>query len=241
MMKAIRAALDPSDEQDHMRIVCFMTDGDVGNDMEIIGEVQKHPNARVFAFGIGTAVNRFLLDHGEPGRGEVEYVGPNDDGSAAARRFHERVRSPLLTDVSIDWGGLPVTDVYPKRIPDLFSANRSSSKDATRARRTAPSACAARSRAANSRARSTSPSRGRAAHDSSPRFGPAAGSTTSCRRIGRPGAGPMRTDLREAITQLGLDYRLMTQFTSFVAVEERRSPKADSRAASKCPWKCPTG
>src|SRR5215470_11786748 len=62
MMKAIRAALDPSDTQDHVRIVCFMTDGYVGNDMEIISEVQKHPNARVFSFGIGSSVNRFLLD-----------------------------------------------------------------------------------------------------------------------------------------------------------------------------------
>jgi Ca-activated chloride channel family protein len=54
MMTAIKAALEPSDDQSHVRIVCFMTDGYVGNDMEIIGEVQKHPNARVFAFGIGS-------------------------------------------------------------------------------------------------------------------------------------------------------------------------------------------
>ncbi|MGH9936829.1 MAG: VWA domain-containing protein, partial [Blastocatellia bacterium] len=123
MMKAIRAALDPSDKQDHVRIVCFMTDGYVGNDMEIISEVQKHPNARVFSFGIGSSVNRFLLDKmAEHGRGEVEYVTLQDDGSAAARRFHERVRNPLLTDIEIDWAGLPVADVYPARIPDLFSA-----------------------------------------------------------------------------------------------------------------------
>ena len=32
------------------------------------------------------------------------------------------MRNPLLTDISIDWDGLPVADVYPKRIPDLFSA-----------------------------------------------------------------------------------------------------------------------
>ena len=48
MMKAIRASLDPSDSQDHLRVVLFFTDGYVGNDMEIIGEVQKHPNAHVF-------------------------------------------------------------------------------------------------------------------------------------------------------------------------------------------------
>ena len=124
MMKAIRAALAPSDSQQHIRIVCFMTDGYVGNDLEIVGEIQKHKNARVFSFGIGSSVNRFLLDKmAEEGRGEVEYVASNDDGSAAAKRFHERVRSPLLTDISLDFGNLQVADVYPKRINDLFSAN----------------------------------------------------------------------------------------------------------------------
>ncbi|HET9713916.1 MAG TPA: VIT and VWA domain-containing protein, partial [Pyrinomonadaceae bacterium] len=123
MMTAIKAALAPSDDQSHVRIVCFMTDGYVGNDMEIISEIQKHQNARVFSFGIGNGANRFLLDKmAEVGRGEVEYVTLADDGSAAARRFHERIRNPLLTDISIDWNGLPVADVYPQRIPDLFGA-----------------------------------------------------------------------------------------------------------------------
>src|SRR4029079_14986386 len=89
----------------------------------IIAEVQKHPNARVFAFGIGSSVNRYLLDKmAEAGRGEVEYVGLKDDGSAAARRLYERVRDRFLTHISIASGDLPVADVYPKRIPELFSA-----------------------------------------------------------------------------------------------------------------------
>ncbi len=46
MMKAIRAALAPSDSEDHVRITCFMTDGQVGNDMEIIAEVRKYSQAR---------------------------------------------------------------------------------------------------------------------------------------------------------------------------------------------------
>ena len=123
MMKAIKVALDPSDASDHVRIVCFMTDGYVGNENEIIAEVQRHPRARVFSFGIGNSVNRFLLDKiAEAGRGEAEYVSLEDDGSKAARKFYERVRSPLLTDLSIDWNGLPVADVYPSKLTDLFSA-----------------------------------------------------------------------------------------------------------------------
>src|SRR5499433_7554 len=92
MMKAIKASMDPSDASDHLRIVCFMTDGYVGNDDEIVAEIQKHPNARVFSFGIGSSVNRFLLDKmAAEGKGEVEYVSLTDDGSAAAKRFHQRV------------------------------------------------------------------------------------------------------------------------------------------------------
>jgi len=50
----------------------------------------------------------------ESGRGEVEYVALNDDGSAAARRFHERVRESVVTDISIDWSGLPVFRCLPE-------------------------------------------------------------------------------------------------------------------------------
>src|SRR6185369_7692655 len=123
MMKAIKASMDPSDASDHLRIVCFMTDGYVGNDNEIIAEIQKHPNARVFSFGIGSSVNRFLLDKmASEGKGEVEYVTLTEDGTKAAKKFYERVRTPLLTDLSIDWNGMPVADVYPNRLTDLFSA-----------------------------------------------------------------------------------------------------------------------
>jgi Ca-activated chloride channel family protein len=123
MMTAIRAALAPSDAQDHVRVVCFMTDGQVGNEPEIIAEVQKHPNARVFAFGIGESVNHFLLDEiSREGRGDVEYVGLKDNGSAAARRFYERIRNPLLTDISLEFEGIEPEEIFPKMIPDLFDA-----------------------------------------------------------------------------------------------------------------------
>ena len=75
----------------------------------------------MFAIGFGCFPNRFLLDKmAEYGRGEVDYVLEAGDTSAVAQRFNERIRNPLLTDISIDWSGLPVSDVYPKRIPDLF-------------------------------------------------------------------------------------------------------------------------
>jgi Ca-activated chloride channel family protein len=223
MMKAIKASLDPSDSQDRVRIVCFMTDGYVGNDMEIISDVQKHPNARVFAFGIGGSVNKFLLDKmSEYGRGEVEYVALDDDGSAAARRFHERVRNPLLTDVSVDWNGLPVSDVYPQRIPDLFGAK--------------PVILTGRYTAAG---RGVIRLKGKMSGrefvreiavefpESEMQHNVLSSLWARARIDDLMGQdykgmqqGELKPELKETITSLGLEYRLMTQFTSFVAVEE---------------------
>lgn len=223
MMTAIKAALKPSDDQSHVRIVCFMTDGYVGNDMEIIAEVQKHQNARVFAFGIGQAVNRFLLDKvAEAGRGEVEYVALNDDGSAAARRFHERVRNPLLTDISIEWNGLQVADVYPQRIPDLFSAK----PVVVTGRFTSPGRATIRLKGKMGgedfvREVPVELPETMASHDVLASLW-ARARVDNLMNQDYQGAqsGNMRADLKETITQLGIEYRLMTQFTSFVAVEE---------------------
>jgi Ca-activated chloride channel family protein len=223
MMKAIRAALATSDEQDHVRIVCFMTDGHVGDDMEIISEVQKHPNARVFAFGIGSSVNRFLLDKmAEHGRGEVEYVTLEDDGSAAARRFHERVRTPLLTDIEIDWAGLPVSDVYPKRLPDLFSAKPLILTG--RYTSTARGVIRLRGKLAGQSFVKEIPvelPRSQTEHNVlAALWARARIDDLMSRDYSGIQRGEPQPDVREAITQLGLEYRLMTQFTSFVAVEE---------------------
>jgi Ca-activated chloride channel family protein len=244
MMKAIIAALEPSDAQDHVRIVCFMTDGYVGNDMEIVSEVQKHPNARVFSFGIGNSVNRFLLDKmAEYGRGEVEYVSLNDDGSAAAQRFHERVRNPLITDIKLDWGGLPVADVYPARIADLFSARPII-------------ICGRYSQASSGVIRLV----GKRSNGYFVREIPVYLPETETRHDVLPTLwararvanlmgqdylgvqqGTPRIDIRDQITQLGLEFRLMTQYTSFVAVEEMTITDGGQPRRIEVPVEVPDG
>lgn len=236
MMKAVRAAFAPSGNRDAVRIVCFMTDGYVGNENEIIAEMQRHPEARVFSFGIGSSVNRFLLDKmAEAGRGEVEYVALNDDGSAAARRFHERVRNPLLTDVSIDWGALPVADVYPARIPDLFSA-----KPVIVAGRYASAA----SGVVTLRGRMSGRAFTRSMRVALPRD-EAANDTLATlwarQRIEHIATqNPQRPDEAE-ITRLGLEFRLMTQYTSFVAVEEQYVTRDGKPVRIDVPVEMPEG
>src|SRR5580765_8021228 len=99
-----------------------MTDGYVGNDMQIIDYIQKNRGrARMFPFGVGNSVNRFLIDGmATEGCGAAEYVSLQDDGKTAAQKFYRRIAKPLLMDIGVAWNGLPVADVFPRHIPDLF-------------------------------------------------------------------------------------------------------------------------
>jgi hypothetical protein len=159
----------------------------------------------------------------EEGRGEVEYVALTDDGSAAAKRFHERVRSPLLTDISLDFGNLQVADVYPKRINDLFSAK--------------PVVVHGRFiKAGNGVIKLKGKSFGRETvreiavnfPENEPNHDVLATLWARTRiddLMSQDYAGVQngnaKPEVKDTITNLGLEYRLLTQFTSFVAVEER--------------------
>lgn len=234
MMKAVRAAFAPTGERGMVRVICFMTDGYVGNEDEILAEVRQHPEARVFSFGIGSSVNRYLLDGmARQGRGEVEYVSLNDDGSAAARRFHERVRSPLLLDVAVDFQGVAVTDVYPKRIPDLFSSKpvilhgRYSGAGGAEIRLRGRMGTAPYAQSIRVTFPDNAP-----AHD-------ALATLWARTRVADLSA---RTTPDEAeITKLGLDYRLMTAYTSFVAVDETRKTEGGAPVVVEVPVEMPDG
>lgn len=236
MMRAIRAAMAPSGDPEKVRIVCFMTDGYVGNEAEILNEIRKNSNARIFSFGIGTSVNRYLLDKmAELGRGEVEYVALNDDGSAAARRFHERVRNPLLTDVTIDWHGLPVAEVYPNRIQDLFSAK----PVIVNGRYTGP---ASGTITLHGRMSGRPFSRNIQVNlpAQQPEHDVLATLWARTKIEDLMHQNPQNPDVAE-VTRLGLEYRLMTQYTSFVAVEEKTVTRDGRPVRIDVPVEMPEG
>jgi Ca-activated chloride channel family protein len=122
MIEGIKAALDFPHDPERLRFVCFMTDGYIGNETEILREVHKKLDAsRVFSFGVGPAVNRYLLDGmAKLGRGAVAYLGPNDSAVDVMDQFFTRISHAALTDIQIDWGNMEVKEVFPRRIPDLF-------------------------------------------------------------------------------------------------------------------------
>jgi Ca-activated chloride channel family protein len=245
MMKAINACLGGDQDPDRIRIVCFMTDGYVGNDLAIIGAVKTNAGTtRVFSFGIGRSVNRFLLDGmARAGRGEVEYVLSQAQADGAADRFYDRVSTPVLTDIEIDWGDLPVDEVYPQRIPDLFSAK----PVVIKARYTAPASGTIRLTGrrgselfecdivvnlpgtfGRNEVIASLWARAKVEH--------LMDQDLSGIQSGQPDA-----DIKDAIVKLGMEYRLLTQYTSFVAVEELTITRGGQPTKVLVPVEMPEG
>jgi outer membrane receptor protein involved in Fe transport/uncharacterized protein YegL len=220
MMKAIVASLEPSDSQSHVRIACFMTDGQVGNEKEIIEEVRRHPNARVFAFGIGDGVNHHLLDEiTREGRGEVTYVSESDDGSAAARKFFERIRNPLMTDISLEFNGADVSEVYPQEIPDLFDAKpvTVTGRYKTGGRATLTLRGKMQGQPFSREIAVDLPNEDRENEVMATLW-----ARKKLAAVMRPGFSGTPAEQEDVITGLGLNYHLVTPFTSFVAIAENR-------------------
>jgi Ca-activated chloride channel family protein len=122
MIEGIKAALDFPHDPRRLRFVSFLTDGYIGNEAQILAAVHERVGAsRIFSFGVGSSPNRYLLDHmGKLGHGAVAYLGLNDSAAEVMDRFFERISHPAMTDLQIDWGGMQVTEVFPRRAPDLF-------------------------------------------------------------------------------------------------------------------------
>jgi len=124
MIEGIRSAIGYREDPERMRFVIFLTDGFIGNEAEILGELQSTlgENTRLFSIGVGSSPNRYLIEGlAEEGRGHAYYVGLNEDPDESVGAFYEKINNPYLVGIDIDWGNLDVHDMYPSRIPDLFA------------------------------------------------------------------------------------------------------------------------
>ena len=260
MMKAIEAALvqtaRPADEErqgpEPIRVVGFMTDGFVGNDMAIIDAVKRNAAAtRVFSFGVGNSVNTFLLDGmAHAGRGAVEYVMLESRGDEAARRLYRRIDAPVLTDVTVDWGDLPADEVYPAAgaVPDLFDAQPVVLHGRLKGDVKPGTAITLRGNtAAGPFDRRIEIKPAAAAADAAPHaalaslWARAKVTDLMMRDMAALQRGDLPPELKDPITALGLEFRLMTPFTSFVAVEERIVTSGGEGKTVNVPVEVPDG
>jgi Ca-activated chloride channel family protein len=124
---ALLAAMSQFDRAERPRILVFLTDGlpTVGEtNTERIAENARAahvPGVRLFTFGVGYDVNTALLDKLAAENGGVaEYVEPREDLEVKVSNFFTKINYPVLTNLTLDMGGVETDLIYPREMPDVF-------------------------------------------------------------------------------------------------------------------------
>ena len=106
------------------RSIVLLTDGYIEAEADVFDYVRNQlDDANFFAFGIGSSVNRFLIEGvARAGLGEPFVVTEPAEATEAASKLRRYIDSPVLTGIDLTFSGFDVYDVEPKKIPDLFAS-----------------------------------------------------------------------------------------------------------------------
>jgi Ca-activated chloride channel family protein len=105
------------------RSVVVVTDGYIAHEKGAFTPIHENLNdTNFFAFGIGSSVNRYLIEGiARAGLGEPFVVTRPEEARAAGERFRDYIESPVLTNVRVSYRGFDAFDVEPEAQPDLFA------------------------------------------------------------------------------------------------------------------------
>ena len=241
LLAALRGALALPTDPDRARSFVVITDGYVSIEKEAMDLVRGNlGQANVFAFGIGSSVNRFLIEGlARAGRGEAFVVLNPQQAAVEADRFRAYIEAPLLTRIRVGFRGFDAYDIDPPQVPDLFArrpivltgkfrgaptgAIEIEGMTATGPFRRSIDLASHRAAAQDTRALATLWARSRIA------------TLGDYQKLVNDSAAA------KEITALGLHYGLLTDYTSFVAVDHVvRNPTGAQRSVDQ-PQPLPEG
>jgi len=240
MMKGLRAALEFPHDPKRLRFVAFCTDGYIGNEAEILGELHRKLGAsRVFSFGVGSC-NRYLMDSmARMGSGLATYLSLRDDASTIMDTFFDRISHAPMRDLTVNWSGANVSEVYPSRIPDLFVGRPVILTG--RYKGEMPSTIRVAGRVGNEQrtidvhtARAEVPHASRALSQVWARAKLTEIADQSAWDVNNP-------ELSQAARKVALDYSLMSAYTAFVAVDTAQRTAGDFGTTVHVPVPVPEG
>lgn len=118
----LRQALGTPQKPGTLRLVVLLTDGYIGNEVQVLELInQLIGQARILAFGVGTSVNRYLLEEAaRQGRGWCRVLDPTAEVDEVVAALAGRLEFPVLTDITVEWDG-EMMETAPDPIPDLFA------------------------------------------------------------------------------------------------------------------------
>jgi Ca-activated chloride channel homolog len=123
LLGALQQAMNLPRQPHISRSVVLITDGYISAEQDAFDHIRNHLNqCNVFSFGIGASVNRYLIDGvAKAGMGEPFVVTQESEAPALAARFREYIQTPVLTNLKVRAEGFEVYDVEPQQLPDLFA------------------------------------------------------------------------------------------------------------------------
>jgi len=227
---------------DVSRSVIVVTDGYVTVENEVFQLVRRNlGQANVFAFGIGSSVNRHLIEGlARAGQGEAFIVTKPEEADAQAERLRKMIESPVLTHVKAHVDGLDTYDTLPAQLPDLLGGRPVVIYGKFRGVPQVGARLVVEGRSVEGAWRGEASAEGR--DDAG---------TAALRYLWARQRIAMLSDQealeggnaqKEAITALGLQYSLLTQYTSFIAVDHVvRNPNPMQSTTVKQPSAMPAG
>ncbi|MEM7374870.1 MAG: VIT domain-containing protein [Bacteroidota bacterium] len=244
LLPAMREALALPRTEGLSRSMVIVTDGYVSCEPEAFDLVRNNLNkSNLFPFGVGSSVNRHLIDGlANVGMGEPLIILSPEGAEEKAEAYRQYINSPVLTQVEVDFKGFDAYDVEPLTVPDVL-ANR-------------PVVIFGKYRGEASGSISIKGYAGgrkkykrtfEVADESSSNANSALRYLWARKRIQRlddyqkldpNGVGQ---EVAKEVTQLGLDYNLLTQYTSFVAIDDQVVNKGGELQAVAQPLPIPQG
>jgi Ca-activated chloride channel family protein len=220
LAQAMKCAVAIPRDENFVRSVVVITDGYITAEKEVFDIIHKNNGkANFFSFGIGSGVNRFLIDGiAKAGLGEP-FVVPNPfEAPGAASRFRSYIQSPVLTNIQIKYDMFETHSVEPPAVPTLFAQRpivvfgKWRGEPAGSINITGKSGSSEFSR--NIDVTQATPTDGNAAI----RYLWARSLVE--RLVDYGNTNDINDSVKRQVTDIGLEYSMMTPYTSFVAVLE---------------------
>ncbi|MBI1891563.1 MAG: VWA domain-containing protein [Burkholderiales bacterium] len=240
LLPAMRRALALPRDETRARSFVVVTDGYVSVEKEAFDLVRANLNhANVFSFGIGSSVNRHLMEGlARAGQGEAFIITNASEAEKEAERFRRYIDSPVWTHLKLKIDGLEVYDLNTETLPDLFASRpvvlmgkwRGEPKGSITVQGHAGSGMVSLSVRVDE---------GRISGDSAAlRYLWARDRIATLADTGKLGGAYEETV--KTITALGLKYKLLTDYTSFIAIDQVVRNTAGSEAVDQ-PQPMPQG
>lgn len=123
LLPALKRALSIKKAEGYSRSFIIATDGYVTVEQEAFELIRKSlSEANFFSFGIGSSVNRYIIDGiAHAGNGEAFVITNQNEAILKADKFRKYIQSPVLTDIKVSYKGFEVYDIEPLSVPDVFA------------------------------------------------------------------------------------------------------------------------